>query len=301
MMLSMAIMIDVDEGPHVLAVSGGVDSVVLLDLFSKQSDTGLIVAHFDHGIRNDSDDDRLFVAQLAKKYDLPFEYGEAKLGSGASEALARKERYEFLKNVKAKYKAKDIVTAHHQDDLLETAIINLKRGTGRRGLSSLRSHENLQRPLLGVSKADLIAYAKIQGLVWREDETNTDPSYLRNYIRHQILPKFNKVQRDNLLHIIASSTKSNDYLDTGLAKLLKKHIINGRLDRQWFILLPHDVAKEMMATWLRQNGLASFDRRTIDRLVVASKTFRANTQVDIYNDYSLVVTQKQLALTSIDR
>src|SRR5688572_27728765 len=131
--------INVAPGKYIVAVSGGVDSMVLLHLLSQHSQSELIVAHFDHGIRPDSAEDRKLVEKTAKKYGLEFVYREGELGPGASEAEAREARYGFLQIIKVKHNAKAIVTAHHQDDMLETAIINMLRGTGRKGLSSLVS------------------------------------------------------------------------------------------------------------------------------------------------------------------
>ena len=182
--------ISLESGTYIVAVSGGVDSIVLLDILKNQTDLNLIVAHFDHGVRTDSELDRQFVEKLSKKINLPFVYESAQLGSAASEEAARSARYAFLERARQAYQARAIVTAHHQDDVLETAIINLLRGTNRRGLSSLTSRPQLARPLLHVSKRDLKAYAQEQGLVWREDSTNSDDSYLRNYVRLHLVPQF---------------------------------------------------------------------------------------------------------------
>src|SRR5438445_4950610 len=112
-------------GSYAVAVSGGVDSVVLLDILAKRDDLELAVAHFDHGIREDSVEDRHFVEGLAKNYGLPFIYEEGSLGPKSSEAEAREARYKFLRQAQKKAGAKAIITAHHQDDLLETAILNM--------------------------------------------------------------------------------------------------------------------------------------------------------------------------------
>src|SRR5580704_3560158 len=108
------------SGSYVVAVSGGVDSVVLLHRLQKQPGLRLVVAHFDHGMREDSAEDRRFVKALAQAYGAPFVYDEGHLGSGTSEAEAREARYNFLRRVQAASDAQAIVTAHHQDDLLET-------------------------------------------------------------------------------------------------------------------------------------------------------------------------------------
>jgi tRNA(Ile)-lysidine synthetase-like protein len=102
------------DGRYVVAVSGGVDSVALLDILRQQTGLELIVAHFDHGIRKDSCQDRLLVEQLAKRYGLTFVYEEAKLGPRTSEETARRARYAFLNKVMREHQAVAIVTAHHQ-------------------------------------------------------------------------------------------------------------------------------------------------------------------------------------------
>lgn len=178
-----------------MAVSGGVDSVVLLDILSRQNDSELIVAHFDHGIRDDSHLDAEFVKSLANKYGLKFESRREELGPKASEELARDRRYGFLRELAGKYDAK-IVTAHHIDDVIETIAINLLRGTGWRGLSVLDS--DIIRPLTDKTKSDLVKYAKENGLDWRDDITNSGDKYLRNRVRKNLL-KFNDDLKFQLL------------------------------------------------------------------------------------------------------
>src|ERR1039458_1834138 len=156
--------LSIERGRYIVAVSGGVDSVALLDIMSRQPELDLIVAHFDDGIRTDSAKDRIFVGDLATKYGYLFEFEEGKMGSSTSEAEARLARYDFLERARNKHQAAAIVTAHHQDDVIETAILNLYRGTGRRGLSSLGSTDLIKRPLLAISKQELIDYAKSRNL-----------------------------------------------------------------------------------------------------------------------------------------
>src|SRR5579871_6122810 len=108
---------DIPSGKYILAVSGGVDSMALLDILSKKSGLALIVAHFNHGIRADAEADETLVKEAARRKGLAVEIGYGRLGSGASEEKARKARYEFLKRIMLKHQADAVVTAHHQDDL----------------------------------------------------------------------------------------------------------------------------------------------------------------------------------------
>lgn len=287
--------VNIEPGQYVVAVSGGVDSAALLNMLSNEKGLELVVAHFDHGIREESGRDRVFVQQLAKRYGLPFEYAEGKLGPNTSEATAREARYAFLRRVQEKYGAQAIITAHHQDDLIETAIINLLRGTGRKGLTALGSQAGIVRPSLHVPKQEILAYAKRHKLEWREDSTNTDTKYLRNYVRNELLPKFSGQQKQRLLQIIQDQKAVNAELD----KLLQLDV--EKLDRKWFIGLPHDVAEEVMAGWLRAQGIREFDRPTIERMVVGAKTAMPGKYIALKKDQYLEVKYNILALRHLER
>lgn len=286
----------VAPGKYVVAVSGGVDSVALLDAVRQLPDVKLIVAHFDHGIREDSAEDRRFVQQLAMEYGLPFVFGEGQLGPAASEATARHARYEFLHGVRNAAGGRAVMTAHHQDDVLETAVINLLRGTGRRGLSSLRERDGLSRPLLSITKRQLRAYALSHSLEWREDSTNQDLTYLRNYVRHKVLPRFTIETRRQLTQLINAMATTNQLLDAQLINYLHLQPFSGVLHRGNFIHLPHTVAREVLASWLRHHGLRNFDSKTLERLVVAAKTGRPGMQVDVQQGWILQVDQANLTL-----
>lgn len=288
-----------EPGCYVVAVSGGVDSMVLLDMLTQQPSLQLVVAHIDHGIRTDSKKDRLLVQQVAATHSLPFVYHEAQLGAEASEAQARLVRYEFLRRVVNEHNAIAIITAHHQDDVLETAILSIMRDKGRKGLTSLSSRTDIKRPLLHLSKRQLIAYAEQQSLVWREDSTNADIKYARNYVRHRIAPRLKADERQEFLKIIASLSEQNQQIDDALAELYD--LTAPQLDRLQFIILPHTVATEIIAAWLRAHGLRQFDAKHIERLTVVAKTAQPNTVHDIYDGVRIYITDKHLALKGLER
>lgn len=168
----------------IVAVSGGVDSVVLLDMLVRRDKDTLVVAHFDHGIRPDSAEDAEFVGELAASYHLPYETRREELGPGASEELARTRRYAFLREIAQTHGGR-IVTAHHMNDIAETVAINVQRGTGWRGLAALDSPD-IVRPLLRMTKQELRDYARRRQLTWREDSTNASDAYLRNRLRPKL-------------------------------------------------------------------------------------------------------------------
>lgn len=272
--------------------------MVMLHMLQALPNIQIIVAHFDHGIREESADDRSLVEVTAKRYGLPFEYAEGKLGAKASEAQARDARYAFLRNVKARHHADAIITAHHEDDVIETAILNMLRGTGRKGLSSLGSQPDIIRPFLRFSKKELHEYArKHPEIVWHTDATNFNDQYLRNYVRLHILKDIDDKTRERLLEYIRQAQEINPLIDDMIKDDLSDHSTSVGVDRRWFISLPYDVSCEVMASWLRELGLRDFTSQTISRLVVAAKVALPGKAVDINAGYRLEMKQGTLQIT----
>ena len=250
---------------YIVAVSGGVDSVVLLDMMAA-SDADIIVAHFDHGIREESAEDAAFVAALARHYEVPFEVRREELGEQASEAFARERRYLFLRELAEKYDAR-IMTAHHLDDLVETVAINATRGTGWRGLAVFQGQ--VVRPLIAHEKEELIEYANQKGLQWREDSTNASEAYLRNRIRKKSHHLSEDEKRQ--LHALHTQQKS---LRNEIEAAAKSLVGSGpKYSRYLFITLPTKVALECL--WGVTRG--ALTRPQLARLLHAIKTARPNT------------------------
>ena len=171
----------------VVAVSGGADSVALLTAWRtlwKDAPNRLVVAHFDHQLRDGSDADAEWVAKLAAELGLRYESGVwTREQVRASESAARTARYRFLTNVAEMHGASAVATAHTADDQVETVLHAVLRGTGLHGLCGMRPSRRLApdlalvRPLLGQSRAALRRYLTEHGWTWREDPSNADPKY----------------------------------------------------------------------------------------------------------------------------
>lgn len=288
--------IKIDEGVYVVAVSGGIDSMSLLHALSQLSGATskftFVVAHCDHGIRPDSQKDRRFVQEKAKAYGLPFVFGEYNLGVHASEATARRVRYTFLRQVQAAAHARAIITAHHQQDMLETAILNLMRGTGRKGLTSMHHTVDILRPFLHVSKRDIQAYAKQHSIDWVEDNTNQDMSYARNRVRHTILPRCTDDTIKELEGYTRALININQKIDAHLLTLLHVQSTHDQLYRQHVIQLPFNVSTELVAAWLRQHGCRNFDTKTLNRITIACRTAKADTTHLVKVGYKVYMTSK---------
>lgn len=259
-------------GSYVVAVSGGVDSVVLLDMLVQQASLSgadvyeLVVAHFDHGIREDSYQDASFVANLAKKYGLTFETKREELGVGTSEELARTRRYRFLRAV-AKQREANLVTAHHSDDSIETMAINLVRGTGWRGLAVLDS--DIIRPLLPITKQTILTYATKHKLAWHEDSTNASDDYLRNRIRHKT-NALSDGNKQRLLGLRSRQIVLKAQIDNEVSRLVDD---GPQYSRYFFSQLDQAVAIEC----LRYATQARLTRPQLAQTQLAIKTARPHT------------------------
>ena len=181
------------SGRALVAVSGGPDSVVLLDLLVRTQDLHrleLTVAHADHGIHPESVTVAERVRALAASYQLPFETEQLELGESAGETLARARRYAWLEEVGHRIGAAVILTAHNADDQVEKVLMRVLSGSGPAGLAGMAPvRGTLARPLLPFSRAELMDYAHERGLEVWIDPANSDPRHLRSWIRTQLLPE----------------------------------------------------------------------------------------------------------------
>lgn len=267
----------------ILAVSGGVDSVVMLDKMSRESGRRYVIAHVDHGIRPESAQDAEFVEQLAKQHGYSYESIRLELGTDASEETARTARWSFLRSIQQKYNAEAIVTGHHADDVVETIIINLTRGTGWRGLVSLREHEQLKRPLIAMRKSDILWYATRHNLAWREDATNTDESYLRNHVRRQIIPKCTKEMFDAFLDLYHETLVLQREIDDEIINIMPQE-----LTRYEYIMWPDEVAREVLRASV--GSLTSVEMNSVLHFI---RTARPHKTKQISGRLKLKTTVKQ--------
>lgn len=218
------------EGATLLvAVSGGADSLSLLKVL-KKLDLRIIAAHFNHHLRHISDQEALGLQKIAKEWGVTLKLGEEDVSAYAKreklgvEEAARQCRYNFLFKTAKEAGANAIITAHHADDQIETILMHFLRGAGFSGLEGMRPVSYLRqfsteiplwRPLLGVSKDEVLDYCNEQGLEFFTDETNADKSYFRNSLRHILIPEIEKLApsfRQTILRNAQAIQKDNDLL-----------------------------------------------------------------------------------------
>jgi tRNA(Ile)-lysidine synthase len=269
----------VSPGDRVLvAVSGGPDSVALLHLLydlREELELRLEVAHLQHGIRGEETrEDARFVAGLAERLRLPFHLKEVNLhqiksaaGKGNLEALARAERYRFFAAVVQERGLAKIATAHTLDDQVETVLMWLLRGTGMKGLGGMSPVQRLRlagnhsmealkvvRPLLEVSKAEILQYLESRKFDYRIDQTNLDTALLRNWIRLKLLPRLKEKVGLNLPARLAQQAEliraEEEFLE-GLA-----HVELGRIrtpegiNREAFLKCNKALQRRLLRLWI---------------------------------------------------
>ncbi|WP_124980047.1 tRNA lysidine(34) synthetase TilS [Nonlabens xiamenensis] len=194
-----------------VAASGGLDSSVLIQLCSELGLSASIL-HVNFKLRGaESDADAQFLADWANRLGWPIQVREMDAANYATrhkcsiQMAARQLRYDWFSEWIASGKVDYVLTAHHLDDQLETLLINLGRGAGLKGLSGIPARNgHIRRPLLSWRKKDILAYAEKQNLHWREDSSNASQAYLRNKLRHQVLPQLHEILPELGLHLADS-------------------------------------------------------------------------------------------------
>ena len=186
----------------VVACSGGPDSMCLLDLVTKLKDElnlNIIVAHVNHKLRSESEEEAKMVENYAKENNITFELLEITdyINGNFTEEDARNRRYNFFNEIIKKYQASALLTAHHGDDLIETILMRLTRGSnlsGYIGIKEISQNENYKtlRPLLSITKDEIINYLKENNVPYRLDKTNEELKHTRNRYRHIVLPFLKK-------------------------------------------------------------------------------------------------------------
>lgn len=230
----------------VLAVSGGCDSLVLMDLFNRiesEWDLDLVVAHVNHSLRGiDSDNDENFVREKSRQIGIQFFSKKvnvldfSKKNKLSLEEAARYLRFEFLNSLLEQLNYNKIILAHHADDFAETILMNLIRGMGLRGLRGIKSsRDNIIHPLLFATQNDILLYAKDRSISFSEDKTNYSKEFVRNKIRLNTLNLLKKDFGAQIVHSICRSGKIleeiEDFLNFSTKNALKKIILNRSRDK----------------------------------------------------------------------
>ncbi|MFN8016445.1 MAG: tRNA lysidine(34) synthetase TilS [Acidimicrobiia bacterium] len=210
---------EISNSKVIVACSGGADSIALALIF-KAFNIDFALCYIEHGLNPATVQCELITKDLAQKLDVPFFYQHLNLVQDLNaniEATARQHRYEALEKIRVTHNYDLIATAHHEDDLAETFFINLMRGSGS-GVSSLKKKRNhIVRPLLHWRKKDLMSFVEALNFEYFHDESNDDKRFVRNRVRHELIPLLNEIAGRDVTPLIARSSKifqsDNEYLN----------------------------------------------------------------------------------------
>ncbi len=308
----------IKDSPLLLGVSGGADSLALMDGLIVL-EFNLVIAHLDHAIRPESEQDADFIEALAAKNCLPFVRKRVDVPALAEdeglslEEAARVVRYRFLFDQAQQHAAQAVAVAHHADDQVETVLMHFIRGAGLDGLSGM-SYRRLMpqwtqaiplvRPLLGVWREEIDFYLLTTGLSPRVDETNQDRTYFRNHLRHELIPKLETLNpqfRKIVCRTADVLAEENQYLGTLASSAWEDCYVSHTAEwvvfqQRKFITLPTALKRRVLrrAILLLRPGLRDIGFDAIERGVTVINREDVSSEVDLAAKLSLVVVGGQV-------
>jgi tRNA(Ile)-lysidine synthase len=306
----------VPPGRWLLAVSGGRDSIVLLDAFARWRDDVAGVATFDHGTGEAATRAATHVAREAMTRGLPVVSGAAAstvtaasargTAAGAaravrSEASLRAARWEFLNAWAFELNAR-VVTAHTREDQAETVFMRILRDAGARGLAGMRAASPVLRPLLGIARATVASYAAGRQLAWVEDPSNASLAYFRNRVRHELLPAFERAHRGHTNWLLDLSNRAGT-LREQVAGLVDELLVDAGPDNPSGrgagepVIIPaatllafDSVGLEVLWPEITSRAGVTLDWRGLERLVRETPKLKAGSEVPLSGGASVVRT-----------
>lgn len=305
-------MLSAPENTILCAVSGGADSMCLLDTLLRLGHT-VSCAHFNHQLRGEeSARDAAFVADYCHKHEIPFYLGHADVTAYAAEhkcgieEAARTLRYAFLLETQENIYAHVVATAHHADDQLETVLLHMTRGAGLLGLCGIPPVRNtIIRPLLFASRQEIIEYITALEIPYVTDSTNAQDDYTRNKMRHHILPvlkEINPMVSQTVFTMTQLLREDETYLSHAASSFLDHHKKENTLPRAALCALPSPIAYRV----IRQMTEASLSAKHVERIfaLCASSAVHGtlhlpNTQVCVTYEHLIFHPQSFTPLPTI--
>lgn len=294
----------------VLAISGGPDSMVMFDLFiklRKELELTLVCAHVNHSLREESKEEYEFVKDFCSKNDVIFEGTTFENYTSNIEGEAHDRRYKFFEELIEKYNASYLATAHHGDDLVETILMKITRGSSLEGYTgfnklSTREHYTLVRPLIFYTKDEIMKYANDNNIEYRLDKTNKSDNYTRNRYRNHVLPVLKNENKDIHLKYLKfseelskASTFINDYVSKVYENTVENNIINldKLLEEQYYIV------EKVIYEYLKNNYLDNYkliESKHIESILSIIHSNKPNLSVFLPNNVIIRKDYKTLYL-----
>jgi tRNA(Ile)-lysidine synthase len=302
----------------VVALSGGPDSVALTHALlgaAKKPGIRVVAAHLDHTLRKDSREDAQFCEELCDRLRVPLRSGRAQtsakaLRDGGIEEAARLIRYSFLRRVAREENASAIILGHTLDDQAETVLMRLVRGSGALGLSAMKAWDGeLLRPLLETRRAAVLAHLSAHRLPYRSDPTNTDTTFMRNRVRHELIPLLEQHFNPNIAEALGRTARSlaeeHSALREVAAQLLDRAAASAVEGAAFELSVlkgaPEGLGKTAIREALRRfGGLRSVSFVHVERLWGLVTLSRGGSSLPLPGGRTAAVSRGRLVLTSGD-
>lgn len=280
----------------VVGVSGGVDSMVLLSILKENIPCKIVVAHIHHNLRKESDEELEFVREYCKNNDIIFEYKKLEYEDRFSEEIARTKRYQFFEEILNKYNSHTLLTAHHGDDLIETVMMKIVRGSTIKGYSGIskisqRDSYKILRPLLYLTKSEIYEYAHTYNIPYREDYTNSLDEYTRNRYRKYILPFLKEERKDVHLKFLDYSEELlsyYQYVDKVVEDKYNLIVHNNKVKLDEFRKLDDFIKKELLKKYLFNNyklDIGKINNNHLNIILAFIEAGITNSSISMPNNY----------------
>jgi len=299
----------------VIACSGGPDSMALLDILLKLRDKkniNIICAHVNHKLRIESEQEKIDVENFCKNNKIIFEYLEiTKYDKDNFHAQARNIRYKFFDELMKKYNAKYLFTAHHGDDLIETILMRISRGSTVKGYSGFskitkKSNYYLVKPLIYVTKQQLLEYVKKNNIKYAIDKSNEKSVYTRNRYRKNMLP-FLKEENNNIhikyLKFSEQLIKYENYIKKEINRIIPEVINNNKLNIEKFNKLDVVIQEEIIRYMLEdvyKNDISVICDSHINQILFLLESTRSNAFVNLPNGIRVIKEYNQLYINNLN-
>ncbi|MBO5477048.1 MAG: tRNA lysidine(34) synthetase TilS [Clostridia bacterium] len=300
----------------IVAVSGGPDSMCLVDSLYKlkeELEFEIIVAHVNHGIREESEQEKVYVETYCKERNIPFNYLKvdipalSKEQKISEETCGRNVRYEFFEELRKKENANTIAVAHNLNDNVETVLLNIIRGCGLKGLTGMDfKFNNIIRPLLTIEKRDILLYNKELELNPCFDKTNEEEIYLRNKVRLSLIPSLQELNPNFITNINRMRNilkEDNDFIEYYVEEIFKKVIIEEDDSKIIFnfslFMDEHDSIKNRIVRKIIEKKISNLDGiesiHVLDIIKLLKNNIRGKKYI-IGNKFTIEILKKNIAV-----
>ncbi len=300
-----------DNDTVICACSGGPDSMVLINLLidvRKEKNINIICAHANHSLRKESDEEYIFVNDFCKNNNITFEGTKfSNYNNENIESAARKKRYSFFDELAIKYNAKYLFTAHHGDDLVETILMKITRGSNIDSLIGFdfelkKDNYTILRPLVFYTKSEIIDYAKEKNIEFRVDQTNFDKKYTRNRYRMNILPLLKEEDKNIHLKYLKISNElkeNNNFINNYVNKKYEEIVTNNMVNLELLLNEDDFIIKKIVYNYLKniyKDNIFYIESKHINNILEIIKNNKVNSNIDLPNNITLIKKYDYLTL-----